>query len=328
MTTFWISTGVVLAAIASALWLVTRWGTARIEARFPAPGKFVSTSTAPLHLVERGSLSDKCPSLLFVHGASSNHREFQIALEDKLQQRFGDDQHRVFVDRPGQGNSPRKWGDHSPRVQADRIAEAVRRLGVDHVIVIGHSWGGAVVAQLAVHHRELVRGAVFVAPATHPWEGGGWGGVTWYYGTACLPVIGHLFTELITLPVGWNQINDGVENVFAPEVPVQGYASELGARLVLRPSSFRANAQDVFQLRPFVRAESHSYASIQCPVHVITGDQDGVVWPHIHSDGLERDIKGATKTVIAGGGHMPHHTHGDLILDCISEVYRSASANA
>lgn len=291
-----------------------------VEYRYPSTGRFVDVDGMRVHLVEWGSHDAARPSLLFVHGASSNHREFMLAMGASIQAQLDADQHCLFVDRPGQGASERRAGDHSPRVQADRLLAAAKACGVQKCIVIGHSWGGSVVAQMAVHHQESVSGAVFAAPATHPWRGGGWGGVDWYYGVACLPVIGWLFTRLVALPVGWLQIEAGVDNVFSPEDPVPGYAQGLGARLVLRPASFRANARDVFHLRPFVTREVASYAGISCPVHIVTGDEDAVVWPDVHSDGLERDIKGAKKHVISGGGHMPHHTHAQLILDLIQSI--------
>jgi pimeloyl-ACP methyl ester carboxylesterase len=300
----------------SVSWIATRV----VEHRYQPTGRFVDVEGVRVHLVEWGKPDAARPSLLFVHGASSNHREFMLAMGAGIGAQLHPDQHCLFVDRPGQGASERRAGDHSPRVQADRLMAAARACGAEQCIVVGHSWGGSVVAQMAVHHQDTVYGAMFAAPATHPWKGGGWGGVDWYYGIACLPVIGWLFTRLIALPAGWFQIEAGVENVFSPETPTPGYAQGLGARLVLRPASFRANARDVFCLRPFVRREAASYACIACPVHIITGDEDAVVWPHVHADGLERDIGGARKHVISGGGHMPHHTQAPLMLDLIASM--------
>ncbi|MFK7793170.1 MAG: alpha/beta fold hydrolase [Devosiaceae bacterium] len=313
-----------LLAVAVILFVFTLVGAARIDARFPSTGQMVDVDGVVLHCVVQGQPSPHRPSLVFVHGASSNHREFMIAMNGLLAERFGPEQHVLFVDRPGQGGSDRQVGDHSPTVQAQRILAACKLLGAQSVIAIGHSWGGAVVAQMAQHGGEYLKGAVFCAPATHPWPGNRFGGVDWFYAVADWPIIGWLFTRLITLPVAWSQIDDGVENVFSPEPPKPGYAKALGARLVLRPEAFRANASDVHRLLPFVVANAPAYTSISCPVHILTGDADGVVWPQIHSDGLERDIQGARKTVIPGGGHMPHQTHPELVIDAIEAILAEA----
>lgn len=309
-----------LGVLALVLFGFTHMAARAVERRYPSTGRIVDVEGVAVHLVEWGTADPARPSLLFVHGASSNHREFMLAMGEAIKGQLDPDQHCLFVDRPGQGASERLASDHSPRVQGDRLLGAAKACGVEKCVVIAHSWGGSVAAQMAVHHQEKVEGAVFCAPATHPWDGGGWGGVEWYYGVADLPVIGWVFTRLIALPAGWFQIEAGVENVFRPEQPAPGYAQRLGPRLVLRPQSFRANARDVFKLRPFVTREVASYASISCPVHIITGDEDAVVWPDVHSDGLERDIEGAKKHVIAGGGHMPHHTHAQLCLDLIKAI--------
>ena len=310
----------VIAVAAGTLFLITRLGTWLVNAWYPHDGEWVSIDGVRLHCVTRGRPDLERPSLLFVHGASSNHREFMIALEHDLAERLGAHQHVIFVDRPGQGGSERRDGDHAPNVQAARLLAAARKLGAPSVIAVGHSWGGSVVAQMAVDGGDFVAGAVFCAPATHPWPGDRFEGVDWYYAVADMPVVGWLFTRFITLPVAWSRIDEGVENVFAPEPPKPGYAKALGARLVLRPQAFRANAEDVHRLRRFVIREAPRYQTISCPVRIITGDADGVVWAHIHSDGLERDIASARKITIDGAGHMPHQTHPHVVLDAIDAV--------
>jgi len=305
-----------LIVIVGAAGVITQFGAAWLNHAHPPSGRLIDVDGVTVHLVEHGTPSADRPSLLFVHGASSNHREFMIALGEHLPERFGAMFHALYVDRPGQGHSERLVGDHSPRAQADRLIAAARAAGVTRIIAVGHSWGGAVVAQMAVHHSDIVDGAVFVAPATHPWPGG----VDWFYGFADRPILGWLFTRLIALPAGWFQVKSGVEGVFAPEPPRSDYAEQLMPRLVLRPQAFRANAEDVYRLKPFVIDEAASYQGITMPVQIITGDEDGVVFPHIHSDGLERDITGAQKIVIEGGGHMPHQTHPELVLDAIDDI--------
>ncbi len=323
----------VILAVAATLFGLTRFGTAYVDARYPNTGQLVDVDGVTLHCVEIGQPDANRPSLVFVHGASSNHREFLIAVGDHLLDRFGEAQHAIFVDRPGQGGSGRRPGDHSPRVQAERILKAAQVLGAPQVVAVGHSWGGSVVAQMPLVAQQYddaldVVGAVFAAPATHPWPGDRFNGVDWYHAVSDTPILGWLFTRFIVLPVAWNMIDQGVESVFAPQPAKSGYAKALGPRLLLRPRSFEANAQDVYRLRPFVIEQSPHYSAIDCPVHVITGDEDGVVWPHLHSDGLERDIAGAKKVVISGAGHMPHQTHPELLMDGIADVMARADGAA
>ncbi|MEM6711420.1 MAG: alpha/beta hydrolase [Pseudomonadota bacterium] len=303
-----------------ALYVVTVVATARLSRSYPSSEHFIDLNGRRLHCAERGTPSRDRPSLIFLHGASSNHREFIIALGKERLADLSKHWHLIFLDRPGQGGSDRAAGDQSPRVQADLAIAAAKELGAPSVIAIGHSWGASVVAQMAVHGGDFVQGAVFCAPATHPWPGERFRGVDWFYAVAGMPIIGWLFTRLIVLPVAWNQIGPGAEKVFAPDPTKPDYADALGARLVLRPKAFQANAQDVYQLRPFVTAQAPTYVRITCPVQIITGNKDKVVWPEIHSDGLARDISGAHKTVIEGGGHMPHQTHPDLVLKAIDAV--------
>ncbi|MEM1285320.1 MAG: alpha/beta hydrolase [Pseudomonadota bacterium] len=314
------SLGVAVIVFAALTWA----GSRHLETKAEPTGQLVEVDGTVLHLVEKGHADPSRPSLIFVHGASSNYRDFQFALEAKLAKRFGNELHRIYIDRPGQGASGRSPGDHAPDVQARRILEAASALGVEQALVVGHSWGGSVVAQMALQGEHGVAGAVFVAPATHPWPGDRFEGVDWHYALADTPLIGWLFTRLIVVPIAWFMVPDGVENAFAPEAAVPGYAKSLRARLVLRPRAFQANAEDVHRLRRFVIAEAPRYEQIDRPVHIVTGDADGVVWAHIHSDGLERDIAGAVKTVIEGAGHMPHQTHPDIILDAIDDVMQRA----
>jgi pimeloyl-ACP methyl ester carboxylesterase len=315
------TTGLALISALVGLAFITLMAAQWLNRRYPPPGRILSVEGVFLHLMEQGRAHPDKPTLVFIHGASSNHREFQFAVAERIKERFGADQHAVYVDRPGQGASARRPGDHSPKVQAQRILGALDQLGVGRFVAVGHSWGGSVAAQLPLLAPDRVQGTVFLAPATHPWPGG----VDWFYGAADGAVLGRLFCWLFPVPVGWFQIEPGVERVFSPEAPVPGYRKALAPKLVLRPASFRANAQDVYRLKPFVTEEAPRYRQIRCPVTIITGDADKVVWPSIHSDGLERDIEGAKKIVIHGGGHMPHQTHPDLLVEEIAAMMAQAA---
>lgn len=267
-----------------------------------------------IHVVEAAPDGPARAIVLLVHGASGNAADMETALGAALLARgFG----WIAVDRPGHGWSQRGGRDAvQPARQAALIAAAVKEAGHDHVIAVGHSFGGAIAAALALDHADLVQGLVLVAPVTHPWPGG----VSWYYGPTAAPLIGAVFTRLATLPAGLALMPGAIASVFSPQQAPKDYVQKTKVRLVLRPRVFRDNARDVSSLKPFIVAQAKRYGAISCPTAIVTGDADAIVFTHIHSLGSARDIPGARLTVLPGVGHAPHHTHPEAVVVAIEDV--------
>jgi len=94
---------------------------------------------------------------------------------------------------------------------------------------------------------------------------------------------------------------------------------------VLRPEQFMANAEDVAGLLAQVHAQAPRYGEIACPVTVISGDADSVVWTHLHSTGLARDVPQTKLVVLPGVGHGPHHADPDLVVAEIAALQAAAA---
>ncbi|MCB1508799.1 MAG: alpha/beta hydrolase [Hyphomicrobiaceae bacterium] len=317
----------VLAGLAILLFAATRIGVQVIERRHPPAGIFVDVEGTRVHLVDRagpdgagvdGAAREAAMAVVVIHGASSNLLDPLTALDGVLSDRY----RRIYVDRPGLGYSARRGpGDASPAVQAARILAALEAIGVDRFVLAGHSFGASVVLQMALQAPERVAGLVFIAPASHPWPGG----VSWYYELAAAPFAGRVFSHLVALPFGWFSVDAGAASVFTPEPVPEGYAEAIGAPLVLRPRSFIANGEDVAWLKPFLEREAPRYRTITAPTVILTGDSDATVLAEIHSVGLERDIAGAERIVIAGAGHAFHHHRPELVREAVDRVLRRAS---
>ena len=76
------------------------------------------------------------------------------------------------------------------------LSAVLDRLGVDRVILVGHSWGGLLALTFALDYPQRVAGLVVVAPPTHPWLGQ----TTWFYSVFAIPVAGRVFAHTLTLP--------------------------------------------------------------------------------------------------------------------------------
>lgn len=295
------------------------WATQRAaEAATPVLGRGIDVGGRRLHVLDRPGSDPAAPTLVFVHGASGNLRDLALAFDGAFPA------HRcVFLDRPGHGWSERRGrADSSPAVQAGLVAALLDRLGIDRAVVIGHSWGAAVTAAFGVLHPERTLALAFLAPATHPWPGG----VDPLYRLAVAPLIGRLFVATTVAPIGRMILDRTIAAVFAPDPVPEDYRRRIGAELVLRPATFRANAEDVADLKDHVILLSPRYREIAVPCLVVTGTQDPIVWPSIHAEGLVRDIAGARLVRLDGVGHMPHHAARDRVIAEIAALVGEVGA--
>ncbi len=297
------------------LFLWTRFQAMEIEKLYPPVGRFAPLGGGKLHYLDIAAPEgeeDK-PPLLFIHGASGNLLDQSGAYQSALK----GDARMIFIDRPGHGYSERAGAD-DPAKQADVYRQLLDYLKIDKAVLVGHSLGSASAAAFAVLYPERVKGLVFVAPATHPWPGG----VTWYYDVATMPLIGRLFTEILTLPVGSLSVEQGVQSVFSPNKVAKNYIASSATPLVFRPHVFRHNSHDVATLKAFVTDFSPRYKEIKAPTVIVTGDKDDIVLAEIHSVGLERDIAEAELVVVEGVGHKPDYAATDQIVAAIRKVWQ------
>jgi pimeloyl-ACP methyl ester carboxylesterase len=304
----------VIAGLVLLLFAGTRVGVYLIERRNPPAGAFVEIDGTRLHHVHLPAPAGAdLPPVVFIHGASGNLNDQMLPARPLLEGRA----EMLFFDRPGHGWSQRGEGNETPFGQADTIAGLMDAKGIGKAIIVGHSFGGGIAAAFALAHPDRVAGLVFVASATHPWEGAG---TSWYYKVATMPVLGWLFSQTLALPGGWLRMEAAAAGVFEPNPLPANYLDDSGIELVLRPANFRANATDVESLHTHVSEASPRYPEIKVPTVVISGDSDTVVYEELHSLGLARDIAGAELVWICGLGHKPDWVAPDLVAAAVEKV--------
>ena len=292
---------------------ITAIGTALIERAHPPSGRMVEVEGGRLHVVELGPA--QAPVVVLLHGASGNLQDMRFALGERLAARY----RVVLIDRPGHGWSDRPHGaaDASPARQADLIHQALNNIGVRRAVIVGHSWSGALATAYALAYPEQVSGLVLLSPVTHPWPGG----VAFINHVAAAPVLGPLVVRTFVISAGYFLLRPGVAAVFAPQAPPSDYAARTAVALILRPSEFRANAQDLVGLKAFVTAQAPRYGEIKMPVAIISGDvTDRIVWTDLHSRGSARQMQNATLDVLPGIGHMVHYAAPELIIAAINRL--------
>jgi pimeloyl-ACP methyl ester carboxylesterase len=119
--------------------------------------KFIQSGSVRLQYFEQGHGLDV---LVLVHGYASSAAIWRYFLENLSPDRF-----RVIVlNNRGAGDSERSPNeeDYSVETFADDLFNVVESLRLDGFTLIGHSMGGATVAQFALEHQDRIKGLVLM----------------------------------------------------------------------------------------------------------------------------------------------------------------------
>jgi pimeloyl-ACP methyl ester carboxylesterase len=301
--------------------LLTQVGVVVLERTYPPQGRAIEVAGAVLNVVELGRHEQPGPPVVMIHGASSNLEVMRQPLGELLARG-----HRVIlIDRPGHGWSVRqREEDSTPEIQARMIAEALQKLEVGPVVLVVHSWAGALGARMALDFPQQLAGLVMLAPVTHPWRGG----VGRYNKAVTTPLIGRLLAYTITMPLGLALADSGARTVFLPQESPRGYVRNTATPLLFRPREFIANARDLLTLKAAVAAQAPRYGEIRVPTTVISGDADKTVSTTIHSRPFAAAVPHARLIVLPGVGHMVQNAAPDLVVAEIKAMIDGLGPNA
>ena len=308
---------VLIGAALVILALATQAGILIFQHRFPAQGKAIEVTGAVLNVLDIGPRDAAGPSIVLIHGASSNLEAMRHPLGDRLAAN-----HRVImIDRPGHGwSSGSSWETSTPAAQGRMVEEALKKLDLGPVILVVHSWAGALGARMAIDDPARLAGLVMLAPVTYPWSGG----VGWYNELVTTPVIGPLLAYTVTLPLGSFLTRRGARGVFLPQAMPDDFVANTATPLLLRPREFLANARDLVRLKQAVREQAPRYPEISVPTVVISGDVDKTVSTNIHSRPFAAAVPHARLVVLPGVGHMVQNAATDFVIREIESLVGSA----
>ena len=116
----------------------------------------VSIDDQPLYYrLSANDLTNRRPPLLLIHGAGGTHMHWPAAL------RRLPDWNVYALDLPGHGKSAGPGCD-SIGAYCDVVYSFVQASGLERVILAGHSMGGAIVQEFALHYPGRLAGIVLV----------------------------------------------------------------------------------------------------------------------------------------------------------------------
>nr|MCV4210351.1 alpha/beta hydrolase [Roseomonas sp. SXEYE001] len=229
--------------------------------------------------------------------------------------------HRVIIfDRPGFGYSDRPRGRMwTATQQAELLHKALRQLGAEQPVVVGHSWGAMVALAMAERYPKDVAGLAVVSgyyfPTLRP--------DVLLVGIAALPGIGDLLRYTVSPLFGWLMMPLLKRALFAPARVPEHFHEEYSTAMALRPSQIRATALDGALMIPGAMSLRRGYENLTMPVFIMAGDGDKVVFKR-SAERLHARIPGSDLQIVQGAGHMVHHLAARQVQAAIKALSTSA----
>lgn len=266
---------------------------ASMEIRSPsegAPGRMMTIGGRQWHvLLNKDPQRDPTGApILLVHGfAVAGAQTFQPWASTQL-----GDRSLILPDLLGYGHSQRipisgPW--YALKSYSDGLAAMLDKLGVAQVDLVGHSYGGAVVAQFALDHPDRVRRIVFI--------------------DAGIYVPASASENIIQLPLGigravaWHGFGGGPWSINALVCKQLGCTWGDLARVTDTTDTLRAMMRShraYIETAPLIPR----VPQLGKPALVIWGEQDPIV-PLSDGVSLARETS-APLLVFKGAGHLPH----------------------
>lgn len=241
-------------------------------------------------------------AVVLLHGYSAS-----LEWWEKVAPQLARDQRVIAIDLVGHGGSeaPAAGAAYRSDAQATAVRNALVALGVRHAVLIGHSMGGGVSAELARQYPDLVeRVVVSDTPGSDDLVS-----MPLLGQMVCWPVIG----PAMDLVRGVDAISESsLQTGFAADYPVPGYAHRSLERLTY---TGLCDSKD----GPHPTAET--LAALHKPVLVLWGDED-VLTPT--APNVQRyTAVGLPPVVIKGSGHSPMVEQPDQFLAAVTGFVRT-----
>jgi pimeloyl-ACP methyl ester carboxylesterase len=281
---------------------------ARGGSTYLTPDRSVSVDGTTVHY--RASLTPgSTATLVLIHGLGAS-LESWCDVHPRLAAEFS----VVRIDLKGSGHSSKPDdAKYSSRDQARLLADFIAAIGLTDVVLIGHSFGGAVALLTHLETADQtpsrrISGLVLINSAGYAQK------VPWFVRGIRSPAFRGL--AFVTPP--WLIARFVLKRFFFVKSRVTRERIDRYAYFFDLPGSLEAFISTAQQIVP-ADAESieRQFSSIRVPTLIIWGANDPVI-PLSHAHRFHADIAGSELRILEDTGHVPHEERPDVVADLIS----------
>jgi pimeloyl-ACP methyl ester carboxylesterase len=276
-----------------------------------APGTLVTVGELPLRVAQSGKGRD----VLLIHGSPGSIEDWQ-----RVAAALSPTYHVTIYDRPGQGYSG-DTGEYSFAYNAQTALALIDQLHLDHVLVVGHSYGGSTALAVAVRGSPRTDAFVVVDSATYVPQRK----VDATYRLASLPLLGVGFSSLVGPLVAPAKIRRGLQEAFAGHELSEDFVATR-VRTWSNPKVAHATAVETVGAAAGLAAQSSEYPRITKPV-VLVFEADSE-FRRTTAEHLHRDIPGSSLHLVPDTGHMIPWEKPEEIVAAVHEADRMSAPPA
>jgi len=255
--------------------------------------------------------------ILFIHGFGASAFVWR-GLQDCLHPAY----RFISIDLKGFGNSAKpNDGRYSPHDQASLVIDFMSTLELEHVIIVGHSFGGGVALMTVLSQKlaqaDIVRALVLLGTPAYPQK------LPRVVRALRIPVLGcvipHLLPPCMSARMALRDVFHRKERITKEMIDAYAYFLNLpGARSALVSTARQISQKDYAAL-------VDRYNEIRIPTLIVWGEHDRLV-PIEHGKKLAAAIPKSRFRIIADCGHAPQEERPQETALVMMEFLRSVGA--
>ena len=271
-------------------------------------GNLVEINDQQIRVYQTGS----GPDILLIHGLPGCIEDWETIIS-QLSKKY-----RVTAfDRPGHGFSSANKLKYNLAQNADFAFALIDKLKLNNPVVVGHSYGGSTVVEMAERNTSNVKAFVSVSPVT---SSRGKPDTIFYI--LKTPVIGPASAWLVKLFTGCSMIREGLEDAFNPnQKDMPQVFAENRCMIFSQPKVIKTLSREEMTMRADVNRMTPLYGNIKKPLFIVHGESDKVV-PVADGMLLHKTVPGSKLILYKNTGHMVQYAKPSELIGVIKEAAR------
>ncbi|MCG8315759.1 MAG: alpha/beta hydrolase, partial [Pseudomonadales bacterium] len=248
------------------------------------------------------------PDVLLIHGLPGSIEDW-----DSIVPRLSEHFRVTTFDRSGHGFSEYRIESASLQGNADMTLALIEKLQLKDVILVGHSYGGSIVAAIAARQPANVKGYVSIAGLIRSFKP-----TDPTYHLAEIPGLGRFIGKVGNQLIGNPMIEKGVKSAFEPNLDaIPEHYIEQRKQIWLQLKNALTTAREATGLPD--ELEKLDVSQIRDPFTALYGDADQNV--DIRNAGLtQQQIPHARVIILKDTGHFLQFARPDSVIDAIEDL--------